>query len=147
VGTGICIYFFRNRFFPKPNNLSPQQNNLVANIEPTPTPQNETTQNATGAASLASLKVEINNGSGVKGEADNVAGILKNAGFSDIKTGNADNYNYLKTIVSLKQGIPTSLYQTISNLLKDNYDVASASSNLSQTSLFDILIVVGKKIH
>lgn len=107
---------------------------LSPELKETPTPQPEEVK-------LSDLKVLILNGSGIKGEAGKVEELLKKAGFEKTETGNADSYNYQDTSVFLKEGLPDSVYEKISQSLA-SYSLKK--ENLETNSAYDIKIIVGK---
>ena len=103
-------------------------------LKETPTPQPEEVR-------FSDLKVLILNGSGIKGEAGKVEELVKKAGFEKTETGNADSYNYQDTSVFLKEGLPDSVYEKISQSLA-SYSLKKES--LEKNSAYDIKIIVGK---
>lgn len=112
----------------------------VASPTPTPIPIATATP---APVDLTELSVQVLNGSGIAGQAGVVKDLLVEAGFDadNIKTGNADNYDYTKTIVSLNSSVPDSVYTTIRTELVD-YQV-SQGDPLTTTSDYDIVITVG----
>lgn len=88
--------------------------------------------------------VQIQNGSGIPGEADYVAGLLRNDGFTQITTSNADSYNYQDTVVQTKESsFSANLTQKIADILPD-YTIEKGKP-LTEDEDYDLLIIVGQK--
>jgi len=104
--------------------------------QPTPTPVPELDR--------GELSVKVLNGTGISGVAGKAKTFLENLGYSEIKTGNADSYEYQKTEVSIKEEASEYLDLIIEDLGED-YPTSSDSSTLEEDSLFDIVITVGKE--
>ncbi|KKU08879.1 MAG: Transcriptional regulator [Candidatus Woesebacteria bacterium GW2011_GWB1_45_5] len=102
----------------------------------TPTPAEE--------VKLDSLKVNILNGSGIPGEAGKVQALLEEAGFAEFETGNADNYNYTITEVTLKKGVSSAAFDAVKEAL-DEYNVVKQEDTLDEDSESDVEIVTGTK--
>jgi len=102
----------------------------------TPTPSEE--------VKLDSYKVNIMNGAGIPGEAGKVQALLEKSGFKDFNTGNADNYNYTVTEVTLKKGVPEAVFNAIKEALGE-YNVVNQEETLSEDSDFDVEIIIGTK--
>lgn len=90
------------------------------------------------------IKIQVQNGSGLKGEADNVKTLLEKSGFTSIITDNADSYEYTDTQVILKEGTQFEVFSQIRQVLTDNYSVIESKSKLPDTSQYDVTIIVGK---
>lgn len=103
---------------------------------PTPTPEE---------VDISKFSISVLNGSGVAGEAAKVASLLKQAGFSEPKTGNAQSYDYTTTIVSLKQDVPNTVFEKLKEVLSDSYSVEKSETPLRDDSTYDITIIVGSK--
>lgn len=109
-------------------------------LTPTPTPIPTKVE-----LEISKYTLSILNGSGIAGEAKGVADILKEAGFSEAKTGNADRYDYISTSVSLKESVPEEVFNKIKDILSDTYTLERSKKSLEESSLYDIIIIVGKK--
>lgn len=124
-----------------------------ATSEITPTPTEEmaaTTPEVSPVEELtptpgkkAELKIQILNGGGVKGEAARAAQLLDKTGFKNIKTGNADRFDYEKTEISIKEGQKEFL-QEITEALSENYTVSSDAKTLEEKETYDVVIIIGK---
>ncbi|HSX08769.1 MAG TPA: LytR C-terminal domain-containing protein [Candidatus Saccharimonadales bacterium] len=94
-------------------------------------------------ANPSTVRVSVLNGSGTAGAAGAVADTLKNAGFTNVTTGNANAFTYTGITVTVKKKESSELPQI------QKY-VESASSNAKVTTKVDdaipsdIQIIVGK---
>lgn len=102
----------------------------------TPTPTSE-------ALKRSDLSIEIQNGSGKAGTASKASDFLKGLGYKIATTGNADNFNYDKTVVEVKPDKKAYLDQLKQDLSKD-YTVGSASADLSKGSA-DAVVIIGQE--
>ncbi len=112
-------------------------------IEPTAVPSVEPTPQED--ANFSTYKIEVLNGTGIAGEAQNAAELLEGAGFSDITTSNALSYDYKKTVVEVKDAVPEKAIEELINALSQDYNVATASSTLKE-STYDIRITTGIRL-
>src|SRR3989344_7394913 len=94
---------------------------IVEELAPDSTvvPTQSVTSEASSSANLklSSYKLAVLNGSGISGKAASVKNKLVLLGFSDVKTGNADNSGYTDTEISLKKNIPDTVYDVINKSL------------------------------
>lgn len=113
---------------------------------PTPTDAVQTTPEPTATVSAkidySVFKVEVLNGSGVKGAAAAVEELITDLGFAEIEIGNAES-DAEKTIVQLKREVPAAVAATLIELL-DGYS-AEQGNGLADSADHDILITVGPK--
>ena len=135
---GYMVY--RNFFAPKS-----EKTDATSEVSPTETIEPTITQQPTPEVlDLTTYKINIKNGSGVAGEAQNVVAILESEGFTQFDTGNADSYNYGDTQVITKTDFPGLLIEQIVGALSDDYNVSSPSSTLSGSD-YDVEITVGAR--
>lgn len=90
----------------------------------------------------AELKIQILNGTGISGEAGRAKAYLEGLDYKNIKTGNADAFDYDKTKISLKEdkkGASSLLIEELSQ----KYEVEETTEVLEDSSQFDIVIVLG----
>jgi hypothetical protein len=109
--------------------------------EPTSTPE----PTAAPEVSLDDYTIKVQNGSGIAGEAGNVADLLSDAGFANPDTGNAESYDFTTTVVETKASVPNSVYNSIKEALSDQYIVEKSEQTLDDSSSYDIVITVGSK--
>lgn len=142
VVAGIFIY---RANLKKSTSVSTPTPEATAIVVPTPTPS-ETSKlddTKTEKLDLSSLTVQIQNGSGVKGAADEAAKLLQGVGFTKTETGNASEFGHEDTTVSAKEKYKT-VFGTIEQALSSDYTVVEGDA-LSDGSNFDVVVVVGTK--
>ena len=103
----------------------------------TPTPEEETPD-------VSTYKVQVQNGSGIAGEAGKVKDFIEPIGFSAVDTGNADKNDYSQTQVKMKEGISDQVFELIKEVLAD-YEVVESDEILAEDSEYDVVVIVGKK--
>lgn len=90
------------------------------------------------------IKINILNGSGKVGLAGTTKTYLEELGYRSIETGNADSYSYPQTTISLKEEAGNLQEQLIKDL-SEKFSIASSEATFEEDSLFDVVIVLGKK--
>lgn len=119
---------------------------VEATPTPTPAPTPEPTIEKITETKLQNFngyKLEVLNGSGIRGEADKVTELMNPLGFDEISSGNADSYNYQETQVSFKSA---ELYRGI-ELIEDTlsqYALLFSEEPLPEDYPYDVKIIVGK---
>ena len=93
------------------------------------------------SGTLTSLGISVLNGSGVAGAADKMASGLKNAGYTNVTTGNASAFTYSGITVYVKDKTNISTVQKEITSLDPGVKV-TASADPTITS--DVEIIVGK---
>lgn len=88
------------------------------------------------------LAVQVLNGSGTKGEAGKVASLLKAAGYSITSTGNADTFDYQKTVIQIKKS-KTSFATQLKKDLSTAYTVDPIVQTLAESAESDAIVIVG----
>jgi hypothetical protein len=117
---------------------TPEGENKGPQNTPSPSPASEVKINKT------KLKVRVLNGSGVPGSAGKMETVLKAAGYKSITAGNADNFDFETTQISVKSG-QDELLSTIKQDLKGKYNIGQADTDLAAKSEYDAVITVGKE--
>lgn len=132
----IFLVFGYNFFFSphKTDQLDP-----LVSISPTMTPV------PTPVINLDDITVQVLNGSGVAGEAAKVTNLLSDNKIKVTKTGNALNYDFVKTKIEVKDSIPLQVVDLVTNSLKTEYLFEVSPTKLPQTSEFDIIITTGER--
>lgn len=119
---------------------------LVKTQKPSPTPTIVVSPSPTPTPKILvdkpKVRIKVLNGSGVSGKASAVKEILKEKGYQEILTGNADSFDYEKTEVSVKKE-KTYLISVIEEDLK-KYVSSFKIETLSDKEASDIIIVIGK---
>ncbi|GIW63798.1 MAG: hypothetical protein KatS3mg091_600 [Patescibacteria group bacterium] len=121
-------------------------NNLLSRQQPTATPQPTAVPTNTPTPTPSINKEEINikilNGSGVRGQAGKLQTYLEEKGYSQIITGNADNFDYTKTEIQYKS---EQLMTVVRDDLKEVVDNPSLKL-LEDDSNADIVIIIGSDL-
>lgn len=122
-------------------NLNIQNINLIKKEKPTPTNIPTNTPTPTPSFKKEELKITVLNGSGIKGKAGEVRDILKEKGYGEIITGNADNFDYQKSEIKVKKE-KLQAQEMLERDLKD-YLSSFKKSILDEKELADIVIILG----
>jgi hypothetical protein len=109
---------------------------------PTPTPLPSPTPTPTIAINKETIRIKVLNGSGTPGKASAVKDILKEKGYQEILTGNADNFDYAQTEISVKKE-KNNLVPMIKEDLK-KYTSSFKITPLSEKEVSDVIIIIGK---
>lgn len=147
-------YFFfnsRSQTAQKPTPTPAAQPTLEPTEEPTSTPSGTitpgdttpTVRPTTGEVQDATeLNIQVLNGSGTVGVAGEVRDYLSGKGYSNVDTGNADNYDYTNVTINIKSSRKDFLAD-LQAALEDKYTLAD-SGTLSADSSYDATVIVGK---
>ncbi|MFQ5451944.1 MAG: LytR C-terminal domain-containing protein [Candidatus Paceibacterota bacterium] len=113
--------------------------------EATPTPTPEPTKKPTPTPGLTreDVNIMILNGSGIKGKAGEVADILKEVGYVEILTDNADSFDFTATEIQIKD----DKKELLDVLIKDLEDFTKIKkkniTSLDEDDPADIIITIG----
>lgn len=115
--------------------------NVLIKPSTTPTPYPSPTLNPTPSFKKEDLKIKVLNGSGVAGKASEMKNILIKKGYTDIITGNADNFDYKLTEIQVKK----SKFQAKTMIKEDlkDYLTAFKETELSEKETPDVIIIFG----
>ncbi len=111
-------------------------------VKPTTAPKPTSIPTPTPSFKKESLKIKILNGSGTAGKASEVKDIFVKKGYQEILTGNADNFEYVKSELQVKKSKSeaTAMIQTD---LKD-YVSSFKQTVLDEKEAADAVVIVGK---
>ncbi|HJZ05953.1 hypothetical protein A2634_01400 [Candidatus Amesbacteria bacterium RIFCSPHIGHO2_01_FULL_48_32] len=90
------------------------------------------------------LKVQVLNGSGVRGAAGVAGGYLESLGYSIADVGNAPDSDFEETVVRIKSDKKT-YWEMLKADLGGKYTVVAQVESLEEGSLYDVVVIVGKK--
>lgn len=115
-------------------------------VKPTPTPTETPAPTPTPAGEIKREKiiVSILNGGGVVGAGGKMKTFLESKGYTVESVGNADEYTYDQTEISVKSG-QDAVAALLKGDLSSDYTVASATGIVKADALYDVQIIVGKK--
>jgi hypothetical protein len=119
--------------------LSPQAKNQT-NSTATATPE-APTPTPTVDIDRKTVKVKILNGSGTKGQATTIKDMLKEKGYTDIVTGNADNFDYTTTEIQVSKD-KKGLDSLVKGDIKDSVSDPKVTELKDDTSA-DVVIIFG----
>ncbi|MDA1316479.1 MAG: LytR C-terminal domain-containing protein [bacterium] len=103
--------------------------------KPTPTPEK--------SMKPGDYSIEVQNGSGIAGQAGIVEELLADNDYEVKSTGNADNYDYEETVIQAKADVSKDWLDEIKKVLKEKYDVQSKVEELDEDAETDVVVVVG----
>jgi hypothetical protein len=92
---------------------------------------------------VETLRVQILNGSGVVGQAEQVKTELEKLGLRNIQTGNAPNITLSRTLIVFTPSVPADLRQNIMQQV-EQFTKTSVSSQENSNATFDIVITTSK---
>jgi hypothetical protein len=101
----------------------------------TPTPEETVTPEKT------TLKIEVQNGTGTSGDAGKLEKALNDLGYTEVSTGNADNYDYSAAEATFTSDFPEAYKQDIMDALSKMY--ASVKEGSATLGDFDAVIITG----
>lgn len=104
-------------------------------VPPTPTPSFKKEE----------LKIKVLNGSGTVGKATEVKNLLKDKGYQEIVTGNADNYDFTKTVIQVKKSL-VGAGKVVASDLKDSVSSPKIDNTLSDDETSDVIITIGSDL-
>lgn len=110
-----------------------------------PTPEGTPIATSTPSATIEkdSIKIQIQNGTGVSGDAAYLQEILDKLGYTEISTGNSADQTASDTEVSFSSSVPASVVTEITNKLNSLYQKVVKTSSTSTS--YDIVIITGTK--
>lgn len=133
-GTGV--FFFTksdNEEIPTPTpsfNITPIEDSAT----PIPTKSPEPVKKS-------EVSIEVQNGTGITGEAKFLQDKLKTLGYSDITVGNADKTDYTETVVTFKKTLSQVAQDEIKKELEKIYKEVNVKTSSTQKS--DVVIITG----
>ncbi len=132
IGGGAYFYMQSRSAIPTAENeeVTPTQD-----MEPTPTPE-EVERDA--------FDIEIQNGSGIAGEAGRAQELLEGEDFVVVSTGNADNYDYEETVIRASSDVPDEWIDELISTLEENYTVQTRIEDIEGASEADVIVIVGQ---
>jgi hypothetical protein len=115
----------------------------MAAEEPTSSP--EPTASASSApvqaADKTKIKIQVQNGTGITGEAAFLENILKGLGYTSVAVGNSATQDETETQVSFASTVPTSVVNEITTKLNATYQTVTKTSSTSTT--YDVVVITG----
>jgi hypothetical protein len=103
--------------------------------EPTPTPEE---------VNKGDFTIEVQNGSGIAGEAGRAQKLLEDDEYTVKGTSNADNYDYTETVIQADSSVPDAWIDQLVSTLEKKYTVQTRIDDKSGSSDADVIVIVGK---
>ncbi len=114
----------------------------IVATSPTPTKAPPTpTASPTPAVDKKDIRIRVLNGSGIAGKAADVKTVLTDKGYTQILTGNADEFDFTTTEIQIKKDATASA-AVIKADLKDNVSAPKVTT-LDEKDTADVVIIVG----
>ena len=137
--SGISFLFIKQKRQPGPS----KKEAGIAQVSPIPTPAEESTTAAEiTEISKNDLKIQILNGTGIAGQAQDVADLLTSNGFSKITLGNSATTGNTQTTAVFKDRVPQIVKDDLTQKLEEIFETVQVET--LQESDFDIAITTGK---
>src|SRR5258706_3093567 len=95
----------------------------------------------TSATDRSKISIQIQNGTGITGEAAYLQTQLKDLGYTNVKVGNATSQNLTSTQVTFSSSLDAGVVSELTGKLNALYQNVTSTSSASST--FDIVIVTG----
>ncbi len=89
------------------------------------------------------LSIQVLNGNGEPGASKKGSDFLEPLGYNIVEVSNADNFQYKKITIKIKQSKNEYLDQLKKDLEK-NYEIGSTSAELAETTREDAVVIIGK---
>lgn len=139
---GIAIFFSKN--------LNKEYRVTFTPVEPVAEGSESAKAKSSGLEVVASASAEakkattikILNGSGIKGEAQKLKGILEKEGYTITASGNADNFDYKGTVLQAKTSVSASIKEDLKVQLEKLYIVTSGE-DLADSAKEDLTVTIG----
>lgn len=126
---------------PSVTEPTPYENMVTPAGEATPIPSSTPTASPSAAVGKNEIKIQIQNGTGITGEAAYLQTLLKGLGYSDINVGNSVSQEATDTKVSFSSSVPSEVVTEITNKLNATYQTVTKTSSGSTT--YDVVIITG----
>jgi hypothetical protein len=110
---------------------------VVSDADKTPTPTPEESMKP------EDYTIQVQNGSGIVGQAGLVQELLEGSDYVVDSTDNADNYDYTKTVIQAKKDVSKTWLDDIKKVLKKKYDVQTKVEELDADADTDVVVIVG----
>lgn len=136
IGVAILLFVLIQRANPKS-----VQNPMSSSSQSSSTPTEEPSPTIQSVA-IDEIKVEVQNGSGVAGQAGKIKTLLEGKGFKDIKTKNASE-NIAKTTIYYSEKANEEVKSKIEEVLKKEFNSIDTKSS-TESSEFDVIVITGK---
>lgn len=128
---------------PEPTSSESASITPTGKVSPSVTKAAGASVDKTTGLDRSKLTIEVQNGSGTAGAAGKMQTALEDLGYVVSKTGNADNYDYAKTVIQVK-ATRKSYLPLLEKDLGASYTIGSTSATMT-SSTADAIVIVGKE--
>lgn len=123
----------------------PFQNKAEDKVVAVPSTKPTAVPEPTPAIKREDIKIKILNGSGIKGKASEIKEALEKAGYTDVITSNADNFDYETSEVQVKKDNQDA-FTLLKEDLKD-FATLKKSKELDEKDTADAVFIIGADIQ
>lgn len=120
---------------------TPYENTAVPVEEPTPVPSSSPSASPSATADKTKVKIQVQNGTGITGEAAYLQNILKAMGYTNVTVGNSPTQDETETTVSFASSVSSDMVSEITSKLNATYQTVTKTSSTSTS--YDVVIVTG----
>ena len=139
IAAGTSFVFIKQKKQP----VSPKKEAEITKVSPMPTPAEESTASSEiGEISKDALKIQILNGTGIAGQAQDLADLLKSDGFGDVPLSTPPATDNTQATAAFKKSIPQTVKDNLTQKLEGIFETVQVET--LQESDFDIEITTGK---
>lgn len=122
---------------------TPYENTAAPTEVPVASPSDTPSSSPSASVDKTKIKIQVQNGTGITGEAAYLQDILKGIGYSNITVGNSATQDAEDTQVSFGSSVPASVVTEITGKLSSTYQTVTKTASTSTS--YDIVIVTGLK--
>jgi len=115
--------------------------NMAAEEEPTVSPSTTPVASPSAKIDKEKIKIQIQNGTGITGEAAYLQNLLKDLGYTNITVGNSSTQNATDTEVSFSSSLSSEVSTEINTKLTSVYQSVEKTSSTSTS--YDVIIITG----
>lgn len=141
---GLYLYFQSSETEQKPKEVNLEEMAEVPKTATEEVKQEETTPPSPAPAfEKEKVSIQVLNGSGIRGQAEEVKSLLEKDGWKVATFGNAGSFKYQNTIVYYKEGQEEAGKKVEEYLKSNNFQTSLEKSDT--LTKYDVLVVTGKK--
>lgn len=122
---------------------TPYENTAVPPEEANPSPSAAPSASPSATVDKTKVKIQVQNGTGITGEAAYLQTILKDLGYTNVTVGNSPTQDETETTVSFASSVSSDIVSEITSKLNVTYQKVTKTSSTSTT--YDVVIVTGLK--
>ena len=136
LGLGIGGYYYYQSTQAATEPEAEKESTALSDENPTNTP-------TPAELDKSAFEIEIQNGSGIAGEAGRAQELLEGDEFTVSSTANAESYDYEETVVQASEDVDEEWLDALKESLEGQYTVQSRVEELPEGSEVDVIVIVG----